>query len=241
MRRTCDRSLLELRVRATSGSELHPHADWRAAADSEEAHAAGRPLAPTDPTATLTPLSAMHIGRLPGALIERVPAPSPSPRPLVTRRRFASIVLGAVATTGLGWWAVRVYRGNSAGPGFAPAKNERSVAIPRRGTLDWALALADADPGVLLPAAGDLERVAARQSGDQRLIPVFCRVLDLALLSNAGFADSAAACALRSLVLFRATDQVEARRGGIMQRREFEQANRELEAATATRRRGAGR
>lgn len=134
-------------------------------------------------------------------------------------------MLGAVTTTGLGWWVGRATAARGRPFDNADVTNRAGV----RGSLEWALSHVGADAASLLSAAGDLERVAARHPRDDRLIGVFERMLGLALESRLGVADAAAACAVRSLELLGAVRLVQARGPSIAQRADFVQTERELE------------
>jgi len=78
----------------------------------------------------------------------------------------------------------------------APAS---TVSPPQRKTLAWALTMANASDEELVLASGDLEMVSAQHRREQRLVPLFERLLDIALGQELEHADVAGACAVRSL------------------------------------------
>lgn len=181
----------------------------------------------------------MHFGRLPAG-----PGPglrlAPIPENGWTRRRLAAVGIGS-AVAGFGAWGYleRVQGADRRGPARRPPR-EPDAAL-QRGTLPWALAQLDAEPDVLLPAAGDLERVAARHAREVRLVPVFARLLDVALVANVPFADAAAACAVRALDLLAAASLLVPRRHALAARAEFTQTRKEFDYVLGHLARSAGR
>jgi hypothetical protein len=79
-----------------------------------------------------------------------------------------------------------------------PGAESASVAPVQRGSVEWAQWIQRAPENEFLDAAGELERVRMR-SPDVRLVPVFQRLLEIALHSEATVADQAGAIAVRCL------------------------------------------
>lgn len=181
----------------------------------------------------------MHTGRLPlpmdpPALAPGIP-PQPSRRSLL---RGAALVLASAFGAGVTYaWL----RGVDRETAQEPAQDEaRTGATPIRGTLAFALSLRHAEPAHLLPNAGDLERIAARHHNESRLVPVFTRMLDLALSTEPGnelyaIADAAAACAIRALDLLGAHAPIHARSAAISARQDMELAVAEWHELQASR------
>jgi hypothetical protein len=74
-----------------------------------------------------------------------------------------------------------------------------------------------------------------------RLVPVFARLLDVALASRAQFADAAAACAIRALELLAGGSLLVPRRHAMAARRDFAQARKEFDYVLIQLARSAGR
>lgn len=160
----------------------------------------------------------MHLGRfdtVPADAVERNEVLEPeATRPRVDRRSFLLCAISAAAGVGLtfalgGGLARTRSAAVPAGSGTGP------MTAPAPGSVEWAIALLDADDQTLLQAAGDLERVVARYPADQRLVPTVRRLLDVVLRSHADIADLAGTCAVRSLWLLGQTSWVLTRRSEI--------------------------
>ena len=116
----------------------------------------------------------MLYGRLPQ--LDGTAAPPAKPaRP--SRRRFVALGLWFTAGSAAGMTIHGSLRG---GASAAEASSNRG-AVPAHGSLDWAWTILDAPDEELLQAAGDLERVSARHRDEDGLIPIFERLLDVAL------------------------------------------------------------
>lgn len=100
---------------------------------------------------------------------------------------------------------------------------------PDRGSLEWALWMAEQPDDVLLPAAGDLERVCMRFRQEQRLVPGFVRVIEIVLRSELPEADVAGACAVRSLARLARFDLVQQWRERILGRADLVETRETLE------------
>jgi hypothetical protein len=182
----------------------------------------------------------MLYGRLPQ--LDGTSAPPPRGG-RVSRRRFLALGLWFTAgsTAGLTAHGMLASRGSAAAvtPDAAP---------PAHGSLDWAWSMLHASDEELLQAAGDLERVSARHRGESELVPVFERLLDLALRTPGAEADSAAACAGRSLLrhgegalMLERSFDIDARPELTETRRTIERVARRLGRAPASQRAGDGR
>jgi hypothetical protein len=80
----------------------------------------------------------------------------------------------------------------------APVPTTNSTPV-EPGSVEWALWIGEAPEALLLESAGELERVRLRSRGDQRLVPLFARLLKVALASDEPTADQAGAIAVRCL------------------------------------------
>jgi hypothetical protein len=163
----------------------------------------------------------MLYGRLPQ--LDGTTAPPPRPA-RVSRRRFLALGLWFTAGSTAGLTA----HGMLGRSGEAAAATPAS-APPAHGSLDWAWSMLHASDEELLQAAGDLERVSARHRGESELVPVFERLLDLALRTPGSEADAAAACAGRSLLRHGEGALVIERDFDIAARTEFAETKRTLE------------
>jgi hypothetical protein len=134
----------------------------------------------------------MLYGRLPQ--LDGTSAPAPR-QGRTSRRRFLALGLWFTAGSTAGLTAHGML-GRSGGAAAAASE----PTAPGHGSLDWAWSMLHASDEDLLQAAGDLERVSARHRSDSELVPVFERLLDLALRTPGAEADAAAACAGRSLL-----------------------------------------
>jgi hypothetical protein len=154
------------------------------------------------------------------------------------RRQWLLGAAGLLTGLGLG----HEWSWTGAAPSPVPA---RTGSPAPRGTLEWALAALNLSEDEILASAGDLERVGARHRAECHLVPVFERLLEVALSSRAREAAAAAACAARSLVrlgrddlLSDALPRIEAREGFAAL---LAEVHAELAAAGERRRRGRGR
>ncbi len=138
----------------------------------------------------------MHKGRFPARYVPgetrlcdpRIPNGAPDHGPQTRRSWLLGVgaLLCTSAVAAVGMWGNR-----------KPTR----IQPPRRGTLAWALAMGDATDAQLVLASGDLEMVSAQHRSDTRLLPVFERLLNIALDRDQDleYADVAGACAIRSL------------------------------------------
>jgi hypothetical protein len=171
----------------------------------------------------------MYHGRLPKPPAGSTPAPAAPTRRSLSRRRLlwvgAAFAVGSLS----GGLAVRATQRRAAPAEPEPPAEPDPPAD--RGSLAWALALAAASDDELLAVAGDLERVSARHRGEDGLVPLFARLLDLALDREPQTADPAAACALRSLLRHGRRDLALEQRRRIEARPELVEAGRALARA----------
>lgn len=167
----------------------------------------------------------MHSGRFPEryspAYDKNGPSEYPPPAAQMSRRQWFVAVLGGTTMASVTGYVVVQTLSGEVGAG-----SERiPVGPPQRGSLDWALWMAERPDDELLPAAGDMERVCMRFREEQRLVPGFVRVLEIALKSDAPEADTAGACAIRSLRRLGRFDLVGTRRDRILEREAFTEMN----------------
>jgi len=95
--------------------------------------------------------------------------------------------------------AITVFHNRGVGVANTNDNANANAAPPRRGSLAWALAMAEASDTELVLASGDLEMVSAQHRREVRLVPVFERLFDITLGQDLEHADVAGACAVRSL------------------------------------------
>lgn len=164
----------------------------------------------------------MLYGRLPQ--LDGTAAPPPKPARF-SRRRFMALGLWFTAGSAAGMTIHGSLRG---GENAAEASSSRG-AVPAHGSLDWAWTMLDAPDEELLQAAGDLERVSARHRGEDGLIPIFERLLDVALRTPGAASDLAGACAARSLLRHGQALLVDERSFDIEARPELTETSRTLD------------
>ena len=129
----------------------------------------------------------------------------------------------------MGWSSLGATEpGPSASRSSGPAAPE-----VQRGTPEWALQLLDATPEEVIQWSGDLERIVARHSQDQRLVPCCERVLEVVLdgrrPETTEVVDTAGACAVRGLKRLGRPDLVTTRSRMILSRRELVQTREATE------------
>lgn len=83
---------------------------------------------------------------------------------------------------------------------------------------DWARDMLEKPPAHLIYNAGVYEMKGARHWRDQRLVPCFERLLDVAIETRSDDADAVGACAARALGRFGATEHLTRRLGAILAR-----------------------
>lgn len=153
-----------------------------------------------------------------------------------TRRQWLAGMGGLLAGVSLtiGW-------SNLAPTSSATRPGEGAAAAVQPGTPEWALQLIDAPADEVLQWSGDLERVVARHSEDQRLVPCCERVLEVVLdergtTATAEIVDVAGASAVRALSRLGRSDLVTMHSRRILSRRELPQTRAATERLLVDRR-----